>query len=384
MFEALQYEKTSTRTYRHYTLPPAVSIGSGKKLEFFYVGRKANVIDELIRNFESGYASENTVQAVGLLQRLTSHSHPVPDVIIMEAALGKSTIQTFRQFLSGQEKFRAVPVFVEGSSLSQKEIADFGNDPVADDIISLTGLDKERLQAKVRFWKRVKERSCTTESQVDLGFSPVIKSAAAKFSKRAFDVVVSALLMIILSPLILLIMLALRIESKGPAFYISKRAGRGYKIFNFYKFRTMVVQANEKMSDLSHLNLYNPLQPNGPVFVKINNDPRITRLGAFLRKCSLDELPQLLNVFKGDMSLVGNRPLPLYEAASLTTDEWATRFLAPAGMTGLWQIKKKTKYEMTAEERLMLDINYAENSSFLFDLWIMANTPSAVIQRTNV
>ena len=154
-------------------------------------------------------------------------------------------------------------------------------------------------------------------------------------------------------------------------------------IFNFYKFRTMVAEANDKITDFSHLNLYNPLKENGPVFIKIDNDPRITRIGAFLRKCSLDELPQLWNVFKGDMSLVGNRPLPLYEAATLTTDQWAKRFMAPAGMTGLWQIKKKNKNKMTAEERISLDINYADNSSFFFDLWIMANTPSAVIQRTN-
>jgi lipopolysaccharide/colanic/teichoic acid biosynthesis glycosyltransferase len=187
----------------------------------------------------------------------------------------------------------------------------------------------------------------------------------------------------VLSPLFLLVMIAVKIESRGPIFYISKRAGRGYNIFKFYKFRTMIDEANDKINDFSHLNMYNPLKENGPVFMKIDNDPRITRIGAFLRKCSLDELPQLWNVFRGDMSLVGNRPLPLYEAATLTTDEWAKRFMAPAGITGLWQIKKKHQKKMTAEERLSLDINYANNSNFLFDLWIMANTPSAVIQRTN-
>ncbi len=83
------------------------------------------------------------------------------------------------------------------------------------------------------------------------------------------------------------------------------------------------------------------------------------------------------------MSLVGNRPLPLYEAASLTTDEWAKRFMAPAGMTGLWQIKKRGKEDMSIEERLNLDIDYADRFSFMYDLWIMANTPSALIQRTN-
>jgi lipopolysaccharide/colanic/teichoic acid biosynthesis glycosyltransferase len=107
-------------------------------------------------------------------------------------------------------------------------------------------------------------------------------------------------------------------------------------------------------------------------------------VGAFLRNTSLDELPQLFNVLWGDMSLVGNRPLPLYEAATLTTDEWAARFLAPAGITGLWQIKKRGHNEMSVEERINLDITYSQKYSFMYDLWIMANTPFALIQKSNV
>ena len=117
--------------------------------------------------------------------------------------------------------------------------------------------------------------------------------------------------------------------------------------------------------------------------MKLQNDPRVTRVGKFLRKTSLDELPQLINVLLGDMSLVGNRPLPLYEAATLTTDEWAKRFLAPAGITGLWQIKKRGNKDMSVEERINLDIYYANKYNFAYDLWIMANTPTALIQKTN-
>lgn len=141
--------------------------------------------------------------------------------------------------------------------------------------------------------------------------------------------------------------------------------------------------ADQQVKDFLHLNQYGSEQAEGPVFFKINNDPRITKVGLFLRNTSLDELPQLLNVFIGDMSLVGNRPLPLYEAATLTTDEWAKRFMAPAGITGLWQIKKRGQDEMSTEERISLDIDYAEKNSFMYDLWIMANTPSALIQKTN-
>jgi lipopolysaccharide/colanic/teichoic acid biosynthesis glycosyltransferase len=182
----------------------------------------------------------------------------------------------------------------------------------------------------------------------------------------------------------LLIALAIRIESKGPVFYVAKRAGKGYKIFNFYKFRTMFVGADEKIAEFLHLNQYDSISGEGPVFFKISNDPRITKVGSFLRNTSMDELPQLFNVLLGNMSLVGNRPLPLYEAETLTTDDWARRFMAPAGITGLWQIKKRGREDMSVEERINLDIDYANKSNFAYDLWIMANTPSALFQKTNV
>ena len=182
-----------------------------------------------------------------------------------------------------------------------------------------------------------------------------------------------------LAPIFMVIAIAVWSESKGPVFYISKRAGRGYRIFNFYKFRTMFDGADRHMAEFAHLNQYQGTRE--PLFFKINNDPRITRVGRFLRNTSLDELPQLINVLIGDMSLVGNRPL--YEAETLTTDALAKRFLAPAGITGLWQIKKRGKEEMSGEERISLDIDYANNSNFLYDLWIIANTPQALIQRVN-
>jgi lipopolysaccharide/colanic/teichoic acid biosynthesis glycosyltransferase len=122
----------------------------------------------------------------------------------------------------------------------------------------------------------------------------------------------------------------------------------------------------------------------GPMFFKINNDPRITRIGKLLRNTSLDELPQLINVFMGNMSLVGNRPLPLYEAQALTTDDYAERFMAPAGITGLWQVKKRGNKAMSSEERINIDIAYAAKFNFATDLWIIANTPSALLQKANV
>ncbi|MFW5700506.1 MAG: sugar transferase, partial [Cyclobacteriaceae bacterium] len=197
-----------------------------------------------------------------------------------------------------------------------------------------------------------------------------------------FDIVISLSLLLIFFPIMLLVGIAILLDSPGPVLYLSKRVGTGYKIFDFYKFRTMKVGADKELQALLHLNQYSV---NGQSsFIKINNDPRVTRLGAFLRKSSLDELPQLFNVLKGDMSLVGNRPLPLYEAEKLTIDNWSKRFLAPAGITGLWQVTKRGKAEMSEQERVELDVAYADRASFWFDMKILARTLPALVQKEKV
>ncbi len=247
--------------------------------------------------------------------------------------------------------------------------------------------------------------------------------------KRAFDVFFSSIGLFALSPLFLLVIIALKLESSGPAFYFSLRAGTGYKVFKFFKFRSMFVNADQKLKDLKHLNQYNvnsdlekkATTPIGlcttctnagtrcqyPIyadkiewcernyldfkqssaksaFVKIKNDPRVTKVGNFIRNTSIDELPQLWNVLIGDMSIVGNRPLPLYEAEKLTSDKYALRFLAPAGITGLWQVEKRGKGEMSEEERLLLDNQYAKNHSFANDIKLILKTIPALFQKENV
>lgn len=202
-------------------------------------------------------------------------------------------------------------------------------------------------------------------------------------AKRIFDVAAASIGIVLSAPVWVPIALAIVVESKGPVIYKSKRVGAGYRVFEFLKFRSMYTGADQRIAELRHLNQYGE-ESAGAVFVKLVHDPRVTRVGRFIRKYSLDELPQLINVLRGEMSIVGNRPLPLYEAEMLTRDEWSARFLAPAGITGLWQVTKRGQSDMSAEERIALDIAYARNHSLFNDLLILLRTFGAIVQKEAV
>ncbi len=200
--------------------------------------------------------------------------------------------------------------------------------------------------------------------------------------KRILDIAIALTCITLLSPVLLMTAILIRIESRGSIIYRSKRTGTGYEVFDFFKFRSMYADADKRVDELKKT--MNQYSDKDAVFVKFKNDPRITRVGKFIRKTSIDELPQLFNVLRGDMSIVGNRPLPLYEAERLTTEDMAYRFMAPAGITGLWQVTKRGGNEMSTEERIKLDVTYAKKNSFWYDLKILFKTPFAIIQKENV
>ena len=263
--------------------------------------------------------------------------------------------------------------------------------------------------------------------------------------KRLFDIVFSLLGIIILSPIFILTAIAIRIESKGPIIFKSKRVGTNYTIFDFLKFRSMYEDAESRLQEVAKeegnqyaeknekeeeqksvitaplgeeaekmmMNMgmesdmmisdeevmlvgddyivaesdFNKKKEEdiNNAFVKIENDPRVTKVGRFIRKTSIDELPQLFNILKGDMSIVGNRPLPLYEAEKLTADSSIDRFMAPAGLTGLWQVEERGKGGMmSADERKQLDITYGRTYSFKLDMKIIFRTLTGFIQKENV
>jgi lipopolysaccharide/colanic/teichoic acid biosynthesis glycosyltransferase len=202
-------------------------------------------------------------------------------------------------------------------------------------------------------------------------------------TKRLFDILASSIALILLSPLFVIIAIMVRLESEGAVIYRSKRVGTNYKIFDFYKFRSMRTGADTELLNLAaDNNQYKKGKESA--FVKIVNDPRVTKTGGFIRKTSIDELPQLFNILLGDMSFVGNRPLPLYEAEMLTSNQWSMRFFGPSGLTGLWQISKRGKTEISERERKQLDNDYVSQHSFLLDAKIILKTFPALIQSAKV
>lgn len=192
-----------------------------------------------------------------------------------------------------------------------------------------------------------------------------------RFLKRAFDIVGSALLLLVLSPVFLITAIAIRVDGPGHIFYHQERIGRGGRTFGMRKFRSMVANADDQLESLLDL------QGDGgkPLF-KINDDPRITRVGRFLRKHSIDELPQLINVFRGDMSLVGPRPQRASEVA-LYDDVEHRRLLVKPGMSGLWQVSGRSA--LSWEETIRLDLYYVENWSLMQDIIILFRTVRAVV-----
>jgi len=345
---------------------------------FYYVGTKRANITKLVNLYKRGYASGNLNLAMA---ELTRKDHLLPEVICCEASLGISAIRQWAAFISKQERLAEVPFIVDEGHMSPIENDHFIHNRAVDEILNLETLDERSLLHKISFLKKFKKHNAEMRKQEPELMNIHPAGAVQFFFRRILDILISSVTLFFLTPVFLLIALAIRIESKGSIFYISRRAGMGYRIFNFYKFRTMYPDAEQRREEYAHLNQYRDSELAR--FFKLKNDPRITRVGRFLRNSSLDELPQLINVLFGDMSLVGNRPLPLYEAECLTTDNLAKRFLAPAGITGLWQIQKRGRSEMSESERIGLDIDYADKSNLLLDMWIIAQTPQALIQRHN-
>jgi lipopolysaccharide/colanic/teichoic acid biosynthesis glycosyltransferase len=397
-----------------------------EKLNILFVGRSDETIGLLKNHSKVALRiADNMLQAENILTPDCDI-----DAIVCEYQIPGGDGMMLNNLVRGQDRFNSVP-FILASELFEKSLIKRSFMQLIDDFYVMPMPPAQDLVDRILFLKnhRKKEKSISgEEAQVQTMKTPP--------TKRLFDIIVSGTALVLVSPVLLLIGLAIRMESKGQIYYVSKRVGK--KPFDFYKLRSMrsgsdaelAKLAKEKnqyttstgqaridfsrpcprCSELSEGRSCSPIlhlghesicdywynaqkkevEKSKSSFIKIVDDPRVTRVGKFIRNTSIDELPQLINVLKGDMSIVGNRPLPVYEAERLTQDQIAKRFLAPAGITGLWQVELRGKGgNMSEEERIRLDNVYADhfvdnNYSFWYDLKLILRTLPALFQKAAV
>ncbi|MBV6647144.1 MAG: sugar transferase [Cyclobacteriaceae bacterium] len=353
---------------------------------------------------------EDQYEAIEALRHRKSAHQSMPDLVLIRGFLEDNN--SFGELLGWLEGLSTkIPAIVFDTELTHRKSVE-AQDLGADDYMHVDVSDQKLYRQITRL--------------TDVSCNRGLRDHAKKYDyqtplwKRVFDITLAGSLILLLLPLFLLIALAIKLESKGPIIYMQSRVGSGYKIFKFFKFRSMYQQADQMVRQLEHQNSYssNPTQQPASTtnldasnqeiliaddqlvteeshliakssrkretFNKFKNDPRITKVGKIIRNCSIDELPQLFNVILGDMSIVGNRPLPLYEAEMLTDDKWAERFLGPAGITGLWQVTERGKSNASAESRKALDNQYTRHFNFWNDLKILLKTPIAAFQQENL
>jgi exopolysaccharide biosynthesis polyprenyl glycosylphosphotransferase len=308
-------------------------VGTGKVAQTVAGHLRANSNVRFVGFVDDKPFGQNDV--VGNLENLPElcHTHDVSRVVICFSRTHPEYLADVLKKLSGQVAISVVPRYYELIT-SRSVVEDFSG---------LTMLD----------------------------VPPASMSGGARTVKRTFDFVASSLILLLISPLFVGISIAIKLTSSGPVLFRQQRVGRNEEIFLVFKFRTMSRGAEDTRHDLDHLN-----EADGPLF-KIRTDPRVTRLGRFLRRSSLDEVPQLINVWKGDMSLVGPRPFIVSESSLI--EGWARkRFEARPGMTGLWQVSGRN--ELSNLELARLDYQYVASWSFWWDIYILWQTPAAVLR----
>ena len=396
-----------------------------EKINILYIGRSMEVINSLSSIREASLTVlENMLSVVTYLT-----SGETTDVIVCDYIIPGGNALEMHSILRKRLGLQQ-PSFIVVTVEYKDDLFKSALDDRVDDIFVLPLPDMKSLVGRIQFLIRHR-RKYLLEHQEENN----LPGYRMPVSKRLFDIVAASSALVLLSPVLMIVMMAIWVESKGKIYYTSKRIGR--KPFEFYKFRSMRAGAeNElkklakennqyktqqqainidfskpcpcekksdfhycspvlhigphKICDVWYTEQKNFVEKSKPHFIKIPDDPRVTRVGKIIRKTSIDELPQLINVLKGDMSIVGNRPLPVYEAEKLTFDQMARRFLAPAGLTGLWQVEKRgRKGMMSDEERKQLDNQYAElflenKYSFWYDLKLILRTIPVLIQKESV
>jgi len=346
------------------------------EIRAIYIGNNIDLIEKLTKesSFVSLSVTSQTLNVVKSIENI--------DLVIYEVSSNRNDLMVVKNLKESIKKHKVILFIIKQNAHN------FGIDYIksgANDVFDFDANPEDVINR----YEFIKNNYDTLNKKK----TENLQSFKLPFWKRAFDILFSSFMLLILSPLFLIIIILILIGSSGSPFYASPRVGTGYCVFGFLKFRSMYKGSDNKGEAKAKKNRFTKMldswQTDSEKFgnyqpVEIN-DPRITKIGKFLRKTNIDELPQFINVLKGDMSIVGNRPLSLFEAEEFTTDQWAERFFAPAGITGLWQVTKRSRAkQMSIEERKQFDVEYAENYSFWFDFKILLRTIPILFQSKNI
>ncbi len=418
-------------------------------LKIVYIGNSAETVAALQANNKISLEVKGNILAAE--NRLKSDS--IPDAILCEAIFSGGEWAKMFEWVRNLPSLNPV-CFILLAFEFKEELIKEAFEKHVDDFYILPQPSAEQIVGRIEYLKDYRSKIIPVETEIRTDYK-------MPKTKRIFDLVLAIGALLFLSPLLAIVCLAIWVESgfKGKVYYSSKRVGK--TTFDFYKLRSMRINADadlaklakdknqyttvstkteiafdkpcpkcEKLSDgktcspLMHIGTYticeywfsvqnNEIKKSKSAFIKIVNDPRITKVGKIIRNTSIDELPQLINVIKGDMSVVGNRPLPVYEAETLTIGgvpirsnsnsldkanevekkerlDNPKRFLAPAGITGLWQVELRGKGgDMSEEESKKYDIDYSDHFigdaySFWYDFWLVLRTFKALFQKDTV
>jgi len=282
-----------------------------------------------------------------------------------ETDLGLPVLGHIGQLRELIQRFRADCVFVASSAVSSEEMKQVAR------IVRLEGLEV-RVSASLPVVLSSRLSAQPVGGVMSLALRPARLTRPQRVLKRTFDLVIAGAGLILTAPIWLVAAVAIKLDSPGPVLYRQRRVGEGGRPFVMLKFRSMYVDAEQRLAELRPLS-----EADGPLF-KLRNDPRVTRVGRVLRRWSLDELPQLWNVIRGDMSLVGPRP-PLPEEVAAYEEWHFARLEAPPGVTGLWQVSGRS--ELSFEDYVRRDLFYIENWSLAYDLFIVLKTIPMVLSR---
>jgi lipopolysaccharide/colanic/teichoic acid biosynthesis glycosyltransferase len=330
-------------------------------------------------DFKTGYSQENLEKGIQFLNQ--SKGEQKVSVIFIDLPFCYTSLHVF---LSEKEKLSElanVPVILNIRNLTAEEISFVRRKKMADELVDFK-VEMASIHEKIEFLSMVSMSIADNQSGIKIEKKPSAVYPDTFFLKRTLDIFLSLLLLTALSPLFLLIAAAIKLESRGPVFYNSYRAGRGFKIFKLYHFRTMKVGADRMLNSFLKLNKFNNFG-HAPVFLSPENDPRITKVGHFLSISGLNKLPSLINVLNGNLSIVGKDPLHLYEAASLTNNDYADRFVMTSGLSGMWKFPLSKKNALTRKENSKVVLAEEKKANAFTEFLSKLSAPLGSMQSLN-